>query len=77
MEVAKGKAQFTGPGGGFRKRLSVVVGGRKVNSSPNRLAVFLTQSAFPYGRPRTTLRRMASSSSSACGCLTKSTQARG
>src|SRR5262249_12825097 len=51
--------------------------GRKVNSRPSVFKHFSIQESSPYGRPRFTLRRIASSSASVWGRLTSLRQSRG
>src|SRR5208337_1420029 len=50
---------------------------RTVHSSPNRLAVSVTQLGSPKGRPRWTQQRNAATSASVCGWLTSCSQAVG
>src|SRR5208282_2263158 len=51
--------------------------GRIVDSSPNRLAVSVTQLGSPKGRPRLTQQRNAATSASVCGWLTICSQSVG
>lgn len=51
--------------------------GRSVDCRPSRSAVCAAQSSLPYGQPRRTHRRIASSSASVCGWLTCSHQSKG
>src|SRR5271157_6211101 len=51
--------------------------GRIAHSSPNRLAVSVTQLGSPKGRPRLTQQRNAATSASVCGWLTSCSQSVG
>src|SRR5271157_2397795 len=51
--------------------------GRTVHSSPNGLAVSVTQLGSPKGRPRLTQQRNAATSASVCGWLTSCSQSVG